>query len=277
MILQCFDCTKKFSINAENIPPTGVFATCSGCGRKLPIAPRSNTETDKTPLPRTKQQQKGEVKWNNRVVEAIKGWGYRKGTKEANVLYYVFREFRKKFGATFFDTACRLEVEHVDRELAYNRMRFVSDACIPATYEEMVSRLPRMLHALSDAIRYHDGGEYILSDVLRIPYPDSFPTMFVFASEAMFQNTEGDQVKGLVSEVAMDIDALRALQAEPQEADIPSFARVVMSRAPIDADTMPFKDRVWPGLSLNTQAAPGLKLADQAVDSLINEYARHVK
>jgi len=277
MILQCFDCTKKYSINAENIPPTGVFATCASCGQKLRIAPRDNTETDRTGLPKTKQKQTSEVKWNNRVVDAIKGWGYKKGTKETNVLYYVFREFRKKFGATFFDTACRLELEYVDRELIYNRMRFTSDACIPATYEEMVSRLPRMLHTLAEAVRLHDGGAYTVPDVLRIPYRDSFPTMFVFGSEAVFQNTEGDQVKGLVSEVALDIDTLKGLQAEPDEADIPSFARVVMSRAPIEADEMFFKDRIQPGLSLRAEQAPGLKLGDQGVDRLINEYARHVK
>ncbi len=277
MILQCFDCTKKYSINADHIPPTGVFATCAGCGQKLRIAPRDNMETDKTGLPKTKQQQKSEAKWNSRVVDSIKGWGYKKGTKEANVLYYVFREFRKKFGSTFFDTACRLEVEYVDRELIYNRMRFTGDACIPATYEEMVSRLPRMLHTLAEAIRYHDGGAYTVPDVLRIPYRDSFPTLFVFGSEAVFQNGEGDQVKGLVSEVALDIDSLKRLESEPGEADIPSFARVVMSRAPIVSDEMPFKDRILPGLTLHTEAAPGLKLADQSVDSLINEYARHVK
>lgn len=277
MILQCFDCTKKYSINAENIPPEGVFATCAGCGQKLRIAPRDNVETDRTGLPKPKQKQASEVKWNNRVLDSIKGWGYKKGTKETNVLYHVFRGFRKKFGATFFDTACRLEVEYVDRELIYNRMRFVGDACIPATYEEMVSRLPKMLHTLAEAVRLHDAGLYTVPDVLRIPYRDSFPTMFVFSSEAVFQNAEGDQVKGMVSEVALDVDTLKTITDEPGEADIPSFARVVMSRAPIEADEMLFKDRIRPGLSLNTQAAPGLKLGDQAVDSLINEYARHVK
>ncbi len=276
MILQCVDCTKKYSINADHVPPTGVFATCAGCGQKLHIAPRDNVEQDRTGLPATKQKQKSEVKWNTRVVDSIKSWGYKKGTKEANVLYYVFREFRKKFGATFFDTACRLELEYVDRELIYNRLRFTSDACIPATYEEMVSRLPRMIHTVAEAVRFHDGGAYTVSDVLRIPYRDSFPTMFVFGSEAMFQNAEGDQVKGLVSEVALDIDALKSVESEPDEADIPSLGRVVMSRAPIDNDEMFFKDRVKPGLTLTTEPAPGLKLADQMVDSLINEYARHV-
>jgi len=274
MYVQCVQCTKKYKLSPGSIPLGGAAITCKGCAQKLFIEPRDRVEGDMTRIPVTKAQHKKEVKWFHRSEEIIKEMGYEKKTAEYNMLFFFLREFRKRFGITFFDLNCNVRVKVIDRELMYNRLSFFGNCCVPPLKDNSFeSCIPGILGGIAEVLRAKDSsGRFSVANSLRVAYPDSFPSLVRFVFGASFEASYGEMVYGNAVQVDISMDKIRALPDNYQGEDLGEHARIEVSRVPIETGRLTFRELTTPGLFVNPDPDPDLRCNDPAVARLVERF-----
>ena len=254
MIVQCLDCKKKYLLKATEIPPEGAAVRCKGCEQVIRLARRDNAEPDKAGMSAFKKDNPREQKWNREMNDQIRSFGYSRNTAEFNLLFNLVRKLRKMYGIAFVPIRLRLEMERVERDLDYNVLHLVSDHCLPVADETGDSPLRKLLVGLWDAIKTHDyGGRFSMAEVMRVPWPDAFPALFVFAGLAPC-GEKGEP--GRLSEVTFTLDGLRNLPPDLELDGLPQVARVEVSPTPLSASALSFAERSAPGLALHPAAGP---------------------
>ncbi|BBD08178.1 hypothetical protein [Desulfovibrio ferrophilus] len=273
MYIQCLDCRKKLKVKSGSIPYQGAVVSCPGCGGKLKVAPRDNQEADMTKIPVNKRKHKKEVKWHDRMTEMIRGFGYQSKTHEFNMLFSLMKEYRKRFGITFFDITCSARLAHVDRELAYNVLEFSGKCCVPPAngFESCVAS---MIEGTSEVLNSKDStGRYTVEPVMRVQYPDSFPALIKFSLDAAFETSYGEVLYGNAVRIDLSLDNLRSVRAPFDGKDLVRYARIEMARYPVDTGRLTFAQRTTPGLHVHTEPDPELRCGDPDVLSLIEQYS----
>lgn len=272
MYIQCVQCQKKYKIKAGAIPPQGAAVPCKGCGQKIIVAPRDNLAGDHTRIPVTKRKHQKEVKWYARMQDMIKGFGYERATSEYNMLFSLMREYRKRFGITFFDLTCKARVTQVDRELRYNVLEFSGEGCVPPV-DGVESFLASMMEGTGDVLRGKDSaGGFTAEPVMRVAYDDSFPAMAKFCLDAAFETSYGETIYGNAVRVDISMDNLREVPLGLDPGDIPKYARVEIGRFPLDTGRLTFAQRTAPGLIVHHDPDPELRCSNPLVARLIERY-----
>ncbi|MBU1001074.1 MAG: hypothetical protein KKE73_00960 [Proteobacteria bacterium] len=273
MYIQCVDCCKKMKVKSGSIPPTGAVVSCPGCGSKLRVDLRDNQEGDLTKMPVTKSKHLKEVKWHDRMNELIKGFGYQLKTREFNLLFTLMKEYRKRFGITFFDITTSARMARVDRELAYNVLEFSGKCCVPSA-EGFESCVASMIEGTAEVLNSKDStGRYTVEPLLRVYYPDSFPAVFKFSLDAGFETSYGETLYGNAVRIDLSLDNLRKMRAPFDGKDLVQFARIEMARFPVDTGRLTFAQRTTPGLHVHADPDPELRCGDPQVLSLIKQYS----
>lgn len=273
MYIQCVRCRKKYRVKAEAIPLQGAAITCSGCGEKIRVGPRDNIEGDMTKIPVTKRKHAKEVKWYTRMEEMIKGFGYERKTQEFNLLFNLMREYRKRFGITFFDITCSARLARVDRELCYNVLEFSGEVCAPPL-DGVESCVASMMEGAAEVLRGKDSaGKFSCEPVMRVAYEDSFPALLKFSLDAGFETTYGETLFGNAVRVDVSMDALREVPPKLEPGDISRYARVEMARYPVDTGRLTFAERTAPGLIVHPEPDPELRCSNPLVGKLITAYS----
>jgi len=273
MYIQCVKCCKKLKVKAGSIPAQGAVVTCPGCGDKLKVEPRNNQEGDQTKIPVTKSKHKKEVKWHDRMSEMIRGFGYQPKTREFNMLFALMKEYRKRFGITFFDITCAARLARVDRELAYNVLEFSGECCVPPA-EGFESCVASMIEGTSEVLNAKDSrGLYTCEPVMRVHYPDSFPAVIKFSLDAPFETSYGETLYGNAVRVDISLDNLRTVRAPFDEKELAKVARIEMARYPVTTGRLTFEERTAPGLFVHSDPDPELRLGDPKVARLIEQYS----
>ena len=274
MYIQCVHCRKKFKVKSGAIPLQGAAITCKGCGGKIRVAPRNNLEGDLTKIPVTKRKHQKEVKWYARMEEMIKGFGFEKKTREYNLLFNLMREYRKRFGITFFDITCSARVTRVDRELCYNVLEFSGECCVPPM-DGVDSCIASMMEGTGEVLRGKDSaGAFTSEPVMRVAYEDSFPAMVKFCLDAAFETSYGETIYGNAVRVDISLDALRGLPVPLPPEDIAKYARVEIALHPVDTGRLTFAQRTTPGLHVDSESDPELRCSNALVSKLIEIYSR---
>lgn len=273
MYIQCVQCQKKYKIKAGAIPEQGAAVPCKGCGGKIIVTPRDNLAGDQTKIPVTKRKHQKEVKWYARMQEMIRGFGYEKTTSEYNMLFALMKEYRKRFGITFFDLTCKARVAAVDRELCYNVLEFSGEGCVPPV-DGVDSILASMMEGTGDVLRGKDSsGAFMAEPVMRVTYDDSFPAMLKFCLDAAFETSYGETMYGNAVRVDISLDKLREVPLPLDPADIPKYARVEIARFPLDTGRLTFAQRTTPGLHVHQDTDPELRCGNPLVTKLIKAYS----
>ncbi|WP_461210217.1 zinc-ribbon domain-containing protein [Desulfocurvus sp. DL9XJH121] len=273
MYIQCVECRKKFKVKAGAIPPQGAEVPCKGCGGTLRVEPRNNLEGDLTKIPVTKRKHQKEVKWYARMGEMLRGFGYESKTREYNLLFQLMREYRKRFGITFFDITCQARVARVDRELCYNVLEF-SGECCSLPVDGVDSCVASMMEGTAEVLRAKDSGGYFACEpVMRVAYEDSFPTVLKFCLGAAFETSYGETAYGNAARIDVSMDALRRLPPVLAAEDIPQYARVEMGLFPLDSGRLTFAQRTAPGLIVHRDPDPEMRCASPLAARLVERYA----
>lgn len=273
MYIQCVDCCKKLKIKSGSIPSQGAVVSCPGCGGKLRVEPRDNQEGDQTIIPVTKRKHLKEVKWHDRMTSMLKGFGYQPKTREFNLLFSLMKEYRKRFGITFFDITCSARLARVDRELAYNVLEFSGKCCVPPA-EGFESCVASMVEGTAEVLNGRDSsGRYAVEPLMRVYYPDSFPALIKFSLDAGFETSYGEVIYGNAVRIDLALDNLRKVRTPFDGKDLVRFARIEMARYPVDTGRLTFALRTTPGLHVHADPDPELRCADAGVLSLIEQYS----
>jgi hypothetical protein len=274
MYVQCVSCARKYRFNPASVPPGGASAVCKGCGTRLPVAPRGNVEGDATRPPVTKAAHQKELKWYARMEELLRAMGFERKTAEYNMMFFMLREFRKRLGITFFDMGCSARVKRVDRELAYARLSFFGDCCVPPVPGGPQSCIPDLLCGMADVLRAKDSARrFSMAELLRVVYPDSFPVLVRFVLGVGFETSHGETLYGGAVQIDIGLDAVRDLPEGYDGADLERRARVEISRVPIETGQMPLRELATPGLHLRPERDPDLRCVCPALDALLAHYA----
>lgn len=273
MYIQCLDCRKKLKVKSGSIPHQGAMISCPGCGGKLKVEPRDNQEGDMTTISVNKRKHKKEVKWHGRMMDMIKGFGYKPKTREFNMMFNLMKEYRKRFGITFFDITCSARLAHVDRELAYNVLEFSGRCCVPPA-QGFDSCVASMIEGTAEILNARDSaGRYSVESILRVHYPDSFPALIKFSLDAGFETSYGEVQYGNAVRIDLSLDNLRKVRAPFSEEDLARYARIEIARFPVDTGRLTFAQRTTPGLHVHPEPDPELRCADPDVLSLIKQYS----
>lgn len=273
MYIQCVACRKKLKVKSGSIPPQGATVACPGCSQKLKVEPRDNLEGDQTKIPVNKAKHKKEIKWHDRMVETIRGFGYTPKTREFNMLFNLMKEYRKRFGITFFDITCSARLAHVDRELAYNVLEFSGDCCVPPA-EGFDSCIASMIEGTAEVLNARDSqGRYTMESVMRTHYQDSFPAVIKFSLDAAFETSFGETEYGNAVRVDISLDNIRKVTAPFDEMDLVSVARIEMARYPVTTGRLTLAERTTPGLFVHPEPDPEMRCNDPKIVELIKQYS----
>ena len=194
-------------------------------GKKSSVAPRDNLAGDHTKIPVTKRKHQKEVKWYARMQEMLRDFGYTKATSEFNLLFALLREYRKRFGITFFDLTCKGPRERGGpRALRYNVLEFSGEGCTPPV-DGTESFLASMMEGTGDVLRAKDSaGAFTAEPIMRVAYDDSFPAMAKFCLDAAFETSYGETIYGNAVRVDISMDMLREVPLGLAPEDIPKYA-----------------------------------------------------
>lgn len=273
MYIQCVDCQKKFRVKSGAIPAQGAVVSCAGCGNRMKVAARDNLAGDRSKIPVNKRKHKKEVKWYTRTQEIIRGFGFERGSKEYNMMFWIMREVRKRFGITFLDFGCKVALLKVDRALAYNVLDFSGQCCIPPV-EGYDSCIGGLIEGMAEIVQLKDSSDYFtMEQLMRVHYENSFPSFIHFGYGTQFETSYGEVLYGNAARVDITIDALRELPVPFNPQTLPDYARIEIARFPVSGVGISYHDRMKPGLHVHVDPDPDIRCADPVVTKMITAYS----
>ena len=107
-----------------------------------------------------------------------------------------------------------------------------------------------------------------MAEVMRVPWPDAFPALFVFAGLAPC-GEKGEP--GRLSEVTFTLDGLRNLPPDLELDNLPSVARVEIAPHALSAAPLTFAQRSAPGLTVHPAQGPAC--AADATAALLKQWS----